>query len=76
VDCDGFEPTTSASSLSSVRMFSPEPVPRELIEIAVRSANTAPRPYIFFPVGYLAEDCTVPDLERKELSKILKIYYL
>jgi len=32
------------------------------------------RPYILFPVGYPAEDCTVPDLERKALSEILKVY--
>ena len=30
------------NSRRSVRMFSPEPVPQELIEIAVRTANTAP----------------------------------
>jgi nitroreductase len=32
------------------------------------------RPYILFPVGYPAQDCTVPDLERKALSEILKVY--
>ena len=30
------------NSRRSVRMFSPDPVPQELIEIAVRTANTAP----------------------------------
>lgn len=32
------------------------------------------RPYILFPVGYPAKDCTVPDLKRKDLGQILKIY--
>ena len=43
-----------------------------LSEIFERPATE--RPYILFPVGYPAEGCTVPDLERKELSKILKVY--
>ena len=43
-----------------------------LSEIFERPATE--RPYILFPVGYPAKDCTVPDLERKELSKILKVY--
>ena len=30
------------SARRSVRVFSPEPVPEELIEIAVATANTAP----------------------------------
>lgn len=29
------------------------------------------RPYILFPVGYPADDCVVPDLERKPLSEAL-----
>jgi iodotyrosine deiodinase len=29
------------------------------------------RPYVLVPVGYPAEDCTVPDLERKPLDEIL-----
>jgi hypothetical protein len=29
------------------------------------------RPYILFPVGYPASDCTVPDLTRKPLSEAL-----
>jgi len=29
------------------------------------------RPYILFPVGYPADDCLVPDLERKNLSDAL-----
>jgi hypothetical protein len=29
------------------------------------------RPYILFPVGYPAMDCTVPDLIRKPLSEAL-----
>jgi len=28
------------------------------------------KPFILFPVGYVAEDATVPDLERKSLSEI------
>lgn len=40
----------------SVRFFSPEPVPRELIEIAIRTASTAPsgahkQPWRFVAVG-------------------------
>jgi nitroreductase len=35
---------------------------------------TTERPYILFPVGYPAVDATVPDLERKKLDQILKIY--
>lgn len=40
----------------SVRLFSPDPVPRELIEIAVATANTAPsgahqQPWTFVAVG-------------------------
>lgn len=29
------------------------------------------RPYILFPIGYPAEDCTVPDLVRKPLGEAL-----
>ena len=32
------------------------------------------RPYILFPVGYPANDCRVPDLERKELGKLMGFY--
>jgi nitroreductase len=47
----------------SVRFFSPEPVPRELIEIAIRTASTAPsgahrQPWRFVVVGD-------PDLKRE-----------
>lgn len=28
------------------------------------------RPYLLFPVGYPAEGCTVPDLQRKSLSQV------
>ena len=28
------------------------------------------RPFVLFPVGYPAEDATVPDLERKPLSEV------
>lgn len=31
------------------------------------------RPYILFPVGYPAEDATVPDLDRKSLDEILTV---
>jgi nitroreductase len=30
------------------------------------------RPYILFPVGYPAEDATVPDIERKSLDEIVQ----
>ena len=29
------------------------------------------RPFILFPVGYPAEDCTVPDLVRKPLTEVM-----
>ncbi|MEZ5114946.1 MAG: hypothetical protein R2737_01650 [Candidatus Nanopelagicales bacterium] len=32
------------------------------------------RPYILFPVGYPADDCTVPDLTRKPLDQALEFY--
>jgi len=45
----------------------PSPM-RFLSEILERPANE--QPYILFPVGYPAEDATVPDLRRKELGQI------
>ncbi|MGI9647766.1 MAG: nitroreductase family protein [Acidimicrobiia bacterium] len=29
------------------------------------------RPFCMFPIGYPAEDCVVPDLQRKELSEVM-----
>ncbi len=40
-----------------------------LREILERPENE--RPYVLIPVGYPADDCTVPDLERKPLAEIL-----
>lgn len=40
-----------------------------LREILERPDNE--RPYVVIPVGYPADDCTVPDLERKSLDEIL-----
>jgi len=40
-----------------------------LTEIFERPATE--RPYILFPVGYPAETCEVPDLERKPLDEAL-----
>jgi hypothetical protein len=40
-----------------------------LTEILDRPATE--RPYILFPIGYPAEDCTVPDLSRKPLDDAL-----
>jgi len=40
-----------------------------LNEILDRPKNE--RPYMLFPVGYPAEDATVPDLRKKELSDVL-----
>jgi iodotyrosine deiodinase len=40
-----------------------------LTEILKRPA--AERPFILFPIGYPAEDCTVPDLVRKPLAHAL-----
>jgi nitroreductase len=31
------------------------------------------RPYLLIPIGYPAEDCVVPDLERKPLEEILVV---
>ncbi len=42
-----------------------------LTEILGRPATE--RPYILFPVGYPAESCTVPDLERKPLDQALVV---
>lgn len=28
------------------------------------------KPFLLIPVGYLAEECWVPDLKRKELSEV------
>jgi hypothetical protein len=40
-----------------------------LTEILERPATE--RPYILFPIGYPAEDCTVPDLVRKPLDEAM-----
>lgn len=45
----------------------PSPM-RFLNDILHRPKNE--RPYILFPVGYPAEDATVPDLQRKRLDEI------
>jgi nitroreductase len=29
------------------------------------------RPFIVFPIGYAAEDCEVPDLDRKSLDDVM-----
>jgi nitroreductase len=47
----------------------PSPM-RFLREILGRPDNE--RPYILFPVGYPAEDATVPDLQRKPLDAIVQ----
>ena len=39
-----------------------------LCELLQRPANE--KPFLLIPVGYVADDCWVPDLERKELSDI------
>lgn len=40
-----------------------------LTEILDRPSSE--RPFILFPVGYPAADCTVPDLQRKPLAEAL-----
>jgi nitroreductase len=46
------------------------PSPMEFLgDILERPDNE--RPFLLIPVGYPAEDCEVPDLERKDLSEIL-----
>jgi hypothetical protein len=32
------------------------------------------RPFLLIPVGYPAEDCTVPDFERKEYGEVCVEY--
>jgi len=46
----------------------PQPM-RFLNEILDRPSNE--RPFILFPVGYPAENCTVPDISKKPLGEIL-----
>lgn len=65
----------------SVRFFSSEPVPREAIELAVRTANTAPsgahqQPWTFVAVQdpglkHRVRLCEVPELTRKPLDEAL-----
>jgi nitroreductase len=43
-----------------------------LSHILERPANE--RPFILFPVGYPADDCTVPELTRKALGDVLVTY--
>ncbi len=43
-----------------------------LQKVLNRPANE--KPYLLMPVGYPAEDCEVPDIERKPLDEILKFY--
>jgi hypothetical protein len=31
------------------------------------------RPYLLIPVGYPAEDCTVPNIHRKSLEQIMVV---
>jgi iodotyrosine deiodinase len=45
----------------------PQPM-RFLSEILERPSNE--RPFILFPVGYPADDCTVPDISKKGLDEI------
>lgn len=47
----------------------PSPM-RFLNDILKRPSNE--RPFILFPVGYPAEDATVPDLDRKTLDEIVQ----
>lgn len=44
---------------------------RFLRDILERPSNE--RPFILFPIGYPAEDATVPDLDRKSLDEILQV---
>lgn len=46
----------------------PSPM-RFLSELLHRPENE--RPAILFPIGYAADDATVPDLRRKALSEVL-----
>ena len=43
-----------------------------LAQILQRPANE--RPYLLIPVGYPADDCVVPDIERKPLGSVLVKY--
>lgn len=48
------------------------PNPMAFLTKVLRRPGTE-RPYILFPVGYPANDCEVPDLDRKPLSEALTV---
>jgi hypothetical protein len=43
-----------------------------LCKILNRPVNE--KPFLLIPVGYAAEDCWVPDIERKELKDVTLFY--
>lgn len=49
-------------------VHTPSPM-RFLTDILGRPANE--RPYVVIPIGWPADDCTVPDLRRKPLEQVL-----
>lgn len=51
----------------STLTHTPQPM-RFLNSILDRPSNE--RPFILFPVGFPAEDCTVPDLSKKDLNEV------
>ncbi|MEN8163101.1 MAG: nitroreductase family protein [Acidobacteriota bacterium] len=51
----------------STLTHTPQPM-RFLNAILERPSNE--RPFILFPVGFPAEDCTVPDLSKKDLAQV------
>ena len=51
-------------------IHTPSPM-KSLAKILKRPAYE--RPYLLIPVGYPAEECVVPDLERKPLREIMVV---
>lgn len=46
------------------------PSPMAFLRTVLRRPESE-RPFILFPIGYAADDCQVPDLQRKPLDKIM-----
>ena len=69
-----------ASALNAKRVANPREAALEglakmlkLYRLGVAQAVLPPheRPYLLIPIGYPADDCTVPDIQRKPLEEIL-----
>jgi iodotyrosine deiodinase len=69
IACGLFIASLHAMGLSTLT-HTPNPM-AFLTEILERPSTE--RPYILFPVGYAATECTVPDLQRKPLDQALVV---